>query len=140
MELCLYNAVLTAMSHDGQQFTYVNQLASSDADLAKRSEWFTVACCPPNILRLLGSIGGYIYTCHDSVASSPAIVDVHLYIPSKHEFVAGGHTCEIIQESRWPWEGDIQFRLEAPQDAKVELRLRIPAWASSWKVSQNNFS
>lgn len=46
MELCLYNAVLTAMSTDGKKFTYVNQLASSDKDHSKRDDWFTVACCP----------------------------------------------------------------------------------------------
>lgn len=30
MELCLYNNVMTAMSLDGNAFTYVNHLASSD--------------------------------------------------------------------------------------------------------------
>lgn len=39
MELALYNAVLTAMSHEGTKFTYVNQLASSDEDPSKREAW-----------------------------------------------------------------------------------------------------
>jgi DUF1680 family protein len=45
MELCFYNAVMTGMSTSGTQFTYVNQLASTDTDLSKRAEWFTCACC-----------------------------------------------------------------------------------------------
>ena len=61
MELCLFNAVLTGVSCDGRSWTYVNQMASSDADPSARSDWFTVACCPPNVLRLLGCIGGYLY-------------------------------------------------------------------------------
>lgn len=49
MELEFYNAMLTGMGCDGKQFTYVNQLASSDADPGRRSKWFTCACCPPNV-------------------------------------------------------------------------------------------
>ena len=60
MELCFYNSVSTGMSSDGRQFTYVNQLASSDTDLSQRAKWFTCACCPPNVTRLLGYIGGYL--------------------------------------------------------------------------------
>ncbi|KAM0327100.1 hypothetical protein ACHAQA_006227 [Verticillium albo-atrum] len=37
MELCLYNTVMTAMSLNGKAFTYVNQLASSEAD---KSSWW----------------------------------------------------------------------------------------------------
>lgn len=34
MELCFYNAVMTGMSASGKQFTYVNQLASTDTDVS----------------------------------------------------------------------------------------------------------
>lgn len=46
MELCLYNAMLSGMGSDGTSFTYTNHLASSEADLSKREEWFECACCP----------------------------------------------------------------------------------------------
>jgi len=129
MELCLYNAVLTAMSHDGTAFTYVNQLASSDADPAKRSDWFTVACCPPNMLRLLGSIGGYIYS--DNTSDGSTSVDVHLYIPSKHTFTVDSQERTLAQESNYPWNGTIRFTLDGPPDNALSLRLRIPAFAAN---------
>ncbi|KAJ0127088.1 Uncharacterized protein HZ326_29810 [Fusarium oxysporum f. sp. albedinis] len=61
MELCLYNNVMTAMSLDGKAFTYVNQLGSSESDKSVREEWFWCACCPPNVTRLYGSLGGYLW-------------------------------------------------------------------------------
>ena len=27
----------------------------------QRQDWFSCACCPPNVLRFLGSLGGSIY-------------------------------------------------------------------------------
>lgn len=136
MELCLYNAMLTAMSHDGTKFTYVNQLASSDQDLSKREEWFTCACCPPNVLRLLGQIGGYIYTqteAEDTGSAQSAQVNVHLYIPSQYEVQAGGEKAVLIQKSNWPWSGRVEFEVQT-KSSQVALALRIPAWAKSWKV------
>ena len=134
MELALYNAVLTAMSHEGTKFTYVNQLASSDEDPSKREEWFTCACCPPNVMRLLGCIGGYIWT-HKSAEASGTQIDVHLYINSVLAFEAGeGERVELEQKSDYPWSGDITFKLRTPSKS-VALNVRFPAWAEDWSVS-----
>ncbi|KAJ9652012.1 hypothetical protein H2198_008754 [Neophaeococcomyces mojaviensis] len=146
MELCLYNAVLTAMSHDGKAFTYVNQLASSSADPCKRCDWFTVACCPPNIMRLLGQIGGYIYTDHSSDrdlcngtnevnghnehrSADTTAIDVHLYIPSSHTFTHDNKSCTLTQKSNYPWTSEITFNLDVPSTSDISLRLRIPFFA-----------
>ncbi|ETI28106.1 hypothetical protein G647_00555 [Cladophialophora carrionii CBS 160.54] len=131
MELCLYNAVLTAMSHDGTKFTYVNQLASSEPNPSTREEWFTCACCPPNVLRLLGQVGGYIY----SRAEGQEQVNVHLYIPSEHRFQSGDdHPVTLVQKSDWPWKGQVEFELKT-ESSRVSVALRIPGWARSWKIS-----
>jgi uncharacterized protein len=129
MELCLYNAMLISMSYDGSKFTYANQLASSEQDPSKREEWFTCACCPPNVLRLLGQIGGYVYSQKDSQDQ----VNVHLYVPSRYDFQSGGRPATLTQKSDWPWVGKIDFELEG-QSSEMSLRLRIPAWAKAWKV------
>lgn len=133
MELCLYNAVLTSMSHDGRQFTYVNQLASSDADPSKREEWFTCACCPPNVLRLFGQLGGYAWSNRLAVDGG-ADVAVHLYVPGTLALNVDGQETKIKQESDWPWKGDVKFTVEG-QPKKLGLRLRIPGWASEYQVS-----
>lgn len=134
MELALYNTILTAMSYDGKQFTYVNQLASSDQDLSKREEWFTCACCPPNVLRVLGQIGGYIWTFAAGNGSIPTWINVHLFIGSKLKFHVDGEPVQLKQTTNWPWDGDVKVELDTYLKT-VSIRVRIPGWAQSWKVS-----
>ena len=133
MELCLYNAVLTSMSHDGKRFTYVNQLASSDKDLSSREKWFTCACCPPNVLRLLGQIGGYVWDYSPQPLDRSAEVVINLYISSTLRFYVGDELVEIEQKSDWPLNGKIQVSVTA-KASKVLLKMRIPGWAPNFKV------
>lgn len=137
MELNLYNAVLTAMSHDGKEFTYVNQLASSNTDLSKREKWFTCACCPPNILRVFGSLAGYV-TSTFPLSDGGAELAVHLYVPSTTTVQLGDRHVRVKQESNWPWEGEIKFNvLDAVPG--LGIKLRIPSWASRYQVSLGMF-
>ncbi|KAI1762185.1 glycoside hydrolase family 127 protein [Hypoxylon sp. FL1150] len=127
MELCLYNAVMTGLSLEGTEFTYVNQLASSDADRNRREDWFDTSCCPPNVMRLFGSLGGYLwdYGC----TGKDAYVNVHLYTTAKVTFPVEDKQIVLEQKSNWPWEGNVLFLLQSPTSANVTLRLRIPSWA-----------
>lgn len=134
MELCFYNAVMTGMSSDGKQFTYINQLASSDANLSQREKWFTCACCPPNVTRLLGDIGGYLWTSKIDEPSKSVQVNVHLYSSATLSVAIGESVVELEQASSWPWSGDIDFTLRNPSDVSTTLKLRIPGWAADWEV------
>ena len=131
MERCLYNNVMTAMSLDGKSFTYVNQLASSEADKSGREDWFWCACCPPNYSRLFGSLGGYLWHYGtESNDNSHVFINVHLYTSAKVAFQTPQvTTVELQQQSDWPWNGSVAFTLQAPQDTQLTIRLRIPAWA-----------
>lgn len=70
-EQALYNTVLSGMGRDGHHFFYVNPLEVVPQTVAhnpmlshvktQRQKWFSVACCPPNLARILTSIPGYIY-------------------------------------------------------------------------------
>lgn len=133
MELCLYNSVLTGISMDGQAFTYVNQLGSSDADPSERHKWFECACCPPNVSRLLGYLGGYLWT-FNSDAKSRASINVHLYCSATLSFPVEGGEAKVTQKTEWPWAGDVQFTVESPPSISIDVALRIPNWASEWKV------
>ena len=133
MELCLYNSVLTGISLDGRAFTYVNQLGSSDTDLSERHKWFECACCPPNVSRLLGYLGGYLWT-FKSEEKSRASINVHLYSSATLSFPVEGGEVKATQKTSWPWHGDVEFTVESPVSIDVDLALRIPAWASEWKV------
>jgi DUF1680 family protein len=134
MELCFYNAVMTGMSANGTQFTYVNQLASSDTDLSKRAEWFTCACCPPNVTRLLGYIGGYLWTSKADEEKNSAEVNIHMYSSAQLAVPVGKDIIKLEQKSNWPWEAKTELELRDAGDVSVTVRLRIPSWAEDWEV------
>lgn len=138
MELCFYNNVSTAMSANGKRFTYVNQLASSNTDLSKRSEWFTCACCPPNISRLLGYIGGYLWSHKIDETRNSADINIHLYSAATIKLPMGDTEMELEQRSNWPWDGHIEFCLRKDADVAVTIKLRIPRWSSDWKVKSSH--
>ena len=127
MELCLYNNVMTAMSLNGKGFTYENQLASSHKNKSIREEWFECSCCPPNVTRLFGSLGGYLW--HFGSKGREAFINVHLYTTAKLAFEVEGTGITLEQKSNWPWEGNVMFQLSAPETVQTTVKLRIPGWA-----------
>lgn len=129
MELSLYNVVMTAMDIAGKAFTYDNQLASSDAKTSRREEWFECSCCPPNVSRLYGSLGGYLWDFGDD-GTGDAFVNVHLYTTATLSFDVAGNPVTLEQTSDWPLNGTVRFKLENPKSKKTTLRLRIPGWSA----------
>lgn len=120
------------MSHDGTAFTYTNQLACSSVNPSKREEWFECTCCPPNVLRSLGILGGCMWVYYQTGKAS---VDVNFYMygSASLEFKVGNSSVSVTQESDWPQGAKIDFSIFTG-DIDVTLRLRIPQWASSWKI------
>lgn len=57
LERGLYNGFLSGVSLEGTHFLYENPLSSAGDRL--RQEWFICPCCPPNVARLLASVGNY---------------------------------------------------------------------------------
>jgi len=141
LERALYNGVLAGMSADGTRFFYVNPLEARpevakfrrDQEHVKtrRVEWFGCACCPPNIARLVASIGGYVYS------SDAASIWVHNYIVGEVAFAGENGCLRISQSTEYPWEGRVLLKIESGADNRA-LRLRIPEWsASSFFASLN---
>lgn len=130
--------MLTGMSVDGKAFTYVNQLATSEQDASnKREEWFECACCPPNVARALGHIGGYLWSPRTNSEGS-ATLNVHLYASASLDYTLEGteKKIKLSQTTNYPWEGSVEFALENTSGAEVDLNIRIPAWAGdAWEVS-----
>lgn len=142
MERALYNTVIAGMARDGRSFFYVNPLEvtpevcegrNKNFNHVKpvRQEWFGCACCPPNIARLLASLGQYLYSVKGSVIYS------HLYIGGEAELEAGGHKVNLKAESKLPWEGSVSYEIGLQQPASFTLALRIPGWSKSAKVLVN---
>lgn len=134
--------MLTGMSIDGKAFTYVNQMATSEKNASnKREEWFDCACCPPNVARVLGHIGGYLWTPKTNSQNS-ATVNVHLFASATLQYVLEGSQkgFALVQTTNYPWEGAVDFELKNSDGAQVDMDIRIPAWAGdAWEVSSMRF-
>lgn len=125
MEVALYNGFLGAVGLEGDSFYYRNVLRTFNGEPKDRSKWFGVACCPPNVAKLLGSIGSLIY----SVNSEENLVAVHLYIGS--ECTVPGTNVIISQKTDMPWSGEVEIDVRG----STALALRIPSWAQQFTCS-----
>jgi len=129
LERALYNGVLAGVSLDGKRFFYVNPLSS--AGNHHRSEWFGCACCPPNVARMLASLGGYAYALSDEA------LWVNLYLQSETEVTVGGHRVRLEVTTDYPWDGAVKMVLQGSLPARFGLRLRVPGWCSGAGVQVN---
>ncbi len=120
LERALYNGVISGVSRDGTRYFYDNPLASEGN--AHRQEWFGVACCPPNLARLLASLGQYIY------ATNGADVAVHLYIQGNVRLTLRGQRVVLRQHTDYPWDGTVTLTVETDHPVTFGLRLRLPGW------------
>ncbi len=130
VEKALYNGVVSGVSLDGERFFYVNPLASMGNHA--RTPWFECACCPPNVLRTIASLGGYAY------ATSQRALYVNLYVGGEVKTKVGAQPIDLSVETDFPWDGKVTYTVNAP--AQAELRFRVPGWASGASASINGTS
>lgn len=119
IELQLYNGMLPGLSLDGRLYFYENPL--EDDGTHRRTPWFGCACCPPNVARMLASLGGYVYSTSDRAAW------VHLYAGSEATLtLPDGTTVGLQQRTEYPWDGDVSVTVDG--EGAWSLMLRVPAW------------
>ena len=131
MERALYNGILSGMALDGKSFFYVNPLEALPEACHKderkfhvkpvRQKWFGCACCPPNLARLVSSIGSYAYTEKEDT------LFVHLYMGSELTKKVGDKDVNVAITSELPWDGNVEIAVEA-KDTDFVLALRMPDW------------
>ncbi|MDD9271291.1 glycoside hydrolase family 127 protein [Paenibacillus sp. GCM10023248] len=133
IERALYNIIIGSMSQDGTRFFYVNPLevwpeASAGNPgkhhvKAERQKWFGCACCPPNLARILSSLGSYMYTTEEGR------INCHLFIGSETTITLDGSvSVGLKQMSSLPWHGESTLRLSLAQPHAFALALRVPSW------------
>jgi len=127
MEQTLYNGLLSGISLNGKEYFYVNPL--EDNGEHRRKPWFACACCPPNIVRLIASIPGYMYT------TSEEGIWVHLYGENEAKIPWGDKEIKLIEKTNYPWEGNIE--LEIKTEGEYKIFLRIPSWAKGYTIKIN---
>lgn len=135
VERALYNTVLSGMALDGKSFFYVNPLEvlpeASRKDSRKRhiksvrQKWFGCACCPPNLARLISSVGEYAF------AENEDTVFVHQYIGSRLK--TNNAEMEIVSD--YLDSGEVTLKI-TPQK-EFTLALRIPLWCKEYCFTES---
>ena len=138
VERTIYNGVMSGVSLDGKSFFYENPL-EIDPDfnnintstkqkehfpITQRLEVFGCSCCPPNILRFVASVAGFLYGFDEDT------VYVHQYMDSK----AQTDSIRITQKTEYPKNGRITIKCDSD---KKYIALRIPAWCKNFHINRN---
>ncbi|SCW76756.1 hypothetical protein SAMN03159351_02782 [Klebsiella quasipneumoniae] len=141
MERALYNTVLGGMALDGKHFFYVNPLEVQPKALIfnhiydhvkpVRQRWFGCACCPPNIARLLTSLGHYIYTPREEA------LYINLYVGNQAEIPVGEKTLRLRISGDYPWQEQVKIVIESPSALNHTLALRLPDWCEGAQLTLN---
>lgn len=136
MERALYNTVLAGMELSGKRFFYVNPLevvpgisgvaATQAHDLPQRPQWYACACCPPNVSRLLSSIGSYAYSQGDNT------LFVHLYLDGRIDTDMG---YSLSCSTAYPNDGTATYTFRGEQN--TTLAIRIPSWSKNTELRVN---
>ena len=144
MERAIYNSSLSGLSYDGAAFFYGNPLAAypgvnplnrwssamGDGHY-RRADWFFCPCCPPNISRLIASIGEYSYS------QAGQRVYVSLYHDNAAALEIDGQAFTLAQSTNYPWDETIQFTIKTDKPIDFELALRIPDWCYNSEMTVN---
>ncbi|MFZ1770408.1 MAG: beta-L-arabinofuranosidase domain-containing protein, partial [Caldilinea sp.] len=129
VEQTLYNGFISGVSLAGDSFFYVNPLASDGAH--HRTPWFECPCCPPNVGRILASLGNYLYSTSDGG------LWVHFYAQNSAHVTVDGQPVQVRLTSNYPWEGAVKLALTLDAPQHFALNLRIPGWCDEWAVTVN---
>lgn len=138
-ELALYNGTLAGVSLDTESFFYENPLeihpdvikyneyyaqGRDHMPITRRRRVFDCSCCPPNVLRLIASIGDFAFT------QSADTLYIHHYMGLSAETGFG----PVRMETDYPYDGRIRF---FPAKGSYTLAFRIPGWAKDAKLTLN---
>lgn len=138
-ERSLYNGVLSGVSLSGDRFFYPNPLeydgkTANNHGHAGRAPWFGCACCPPNILRTIASLGGYV------CAVQGERLFINLYAQGEATATVAGMKVKCDQTTRYPWDGTVTLRVTPERPGRFSLCLRIPGWAQGRPLPSDLYS
>ena len=126
-ERTMYNGAFSGVSLSGDRFFYPNLLESSGSE---RSAWFGCACCPPNIMRTIASLGQYVCAKKDNT--------IYMLLYSAGTVDAGDAT--FTTTTNYPWDGKIEIALSGVKKSKFALALRIPGWVEGHPVPSDLYA
>ena len=126
LEKSAYNALLGAKFSDGYDWIYYSY---TNGQRIKTGKW---ACCASSGTVALEEIPEAIGGMKNKG------IAINIYTPSKiflHHKKAG--KTEIIQETGYPFDGNLKLSIKTEKETAFPLFLRIPSWADDPDISIN---
>ena len=134
IERVLYNGMLSGISLDGKAFFYENPLEidpvlmDKDASMEKRqrypitqrAEILRCSCCPPNLIRIIASLGDFIYS---------RFKDTY-YIHQFADSIMRDGNVSITQKTNYPHDGHVKIIVEGTN----KIAVRIPGWCEDYHI------
>mgnify|MGYP004632746069 FL=1 len=144
-ERAIYNTVLSGVSLSGDRFFYENPLAADPErnafndvqpegtqehlPILQRVKVFSCSCCPPNLLRIVGSIADYMYSVSEKTIFAHCFMNANAMIN-----LDGTRIC-LEQKTGYPYEGGVEIRVQS--DAAFTLAVRVPEWSKTTEFYVN---
>ncbi len=134
IERAFYNGVMSGLSVDGTGFFYENPLeitmlnhfsnmfGTKRYPITQRVECFDCSCCPPNINRLLSSLGAYIYGIDGDT----------LYINQFASSTLDDEQVKCKMTTEYPSKGVVCVKAEGTDKVAV----RIPSWCEKFTANK----
>lgn len=135
IERILYNGMISGLSLDGSAFFYENPLEIDLKNYIRfhalnkgeeyaapiRKKVFDCSCCPPNLNRVLASLGNYIYGYEDDT----------VYVNQFAGSTAQIGQMSITQKADFPESNEIKF---VTKNVK-RLCIRLPKWCAAYNIN-----
>lgn len=125
----VYNALAAAVDATGTRFFYANPLqlrpdrTSEENAPRDRQSWYSCACCPPNIARVVAQLGAYLASSTADELAVHQIADAEIDLPDH----LGTGTVRLT--TRYPDNGEITVALTGSARPGVQIALRVPSWS-----------
>lgn len=123
LERALYNTILGAKDPDGQgnYFYY-----SGYGPLAQKT-WYQKKwpCCSGTLVQSVADYPLNAFFHRDGA------LYVNLFTSSQVRWQVSGTPVTVIQETDYPFAGDVQLRIGQPTATDYTLAIRVPAWAGT---------
>ncbi len=133
VERVLYNGFISGLSLSGDHFYYTNPAELDLKKLTRNGDWYPSArrvkvfgcsCCPPNVVRFLGSIPRYAY------GQEGDTVYCHQFIDGVTRLTVGGKDATLTLKTAYPCDGKLSFSYKGEP---MTLKVRIPAWCVEYE-------
>lgn len=130
IERVLFNGFTSGASLDGDEFFYANALRVRNGAVpdhernpaAGRHGWFECACCPPNIMRTIAQLSGYLATHRDDS------VQLQQYAGGSVRAQLAAGVVRLAVKTDYPWSGHVEIEVLATPVPEWALELRVPGW------------